>query len=98
MHTSCYYYGRTYDLKSGELVSITELTDIDADRLGSIIKHVLPEDDIYDEVGGNNYLIHYYEDEIAMDYEYYYDGESFYVILNHTKNGESCIVKWNGKW
>lgn len=97
MHTSCYYYGRTYDLKSGELVSITELIDIDADKLGRIIKNVLPEEDIYDEVGGNNYLIHYYEDEIAMDYEYYYDGENFYIILNHTKNGESCIVKWNGK-
>ena len=98
MYDYHYYYGSTFDLKSEELVSITKLADIDADGLENIIEDVLPKDKIYNEVGRDNYLIHYYENQIAMDYEYYYDGESFYIILNRSKNGESHIVKWNGKW
>lgn len=98
MYHHHYYYGSTFDLKSGELVSIAKLTDIDGEGLENIIEDVLGKDEIYAEVREDNYEIHYYQNKIAMDYEYYYDGESFYIILNRTEKGESRIVKWNGKW
>ncbi|MCM1127785.1 MAG: WG repeat-containing protein [Lachnospiraceae bacterium] len=95
--TSHYYYGSTFDLNSGKLLSITELAEIDADGLGEQIEELLPKDKTYNEVKGDNYLIHYYDDVIAMDYEYYYDGTDFYIILNRSAKGESYLMKWNGK-
>lgn len=98
-HNYHYYFGSTFDLKSGELVPINELASVDADRFKLIIEDMLPEDEIYDEVGEDNYVIHYYGDEIAMNYEYFYDGKSFYIILNRNKQLEDgLIIEWNGKW
>lgn len=33
-----------------------------------------------------------------MNYEYYYDGNNFYIILNRMEMGDGVIVVWNGKW
>jgi len=97
--THFYYLGSTFDLETGELLSIDELADIDASRLKMIINDVLYEDNTYDELKGDNYLIHSFDEEIAMDYEYYYDGENFYIILNIIEDSlDGVIAAWNGKW
>ena len=86
-------------MESGELIPIDKLIPMDADRFNLIIEDILPEDEIYDEVGEDNYVIHYYDDEIAMNYEYFYDGKSFYIILNRNRELEDgLIIEWNGKW
>ena len=98
-HNYHYYYGSTFDMESGELIPIDKLIPMDADRFKLIIEDILPEDEIYDEVGEDNYVIHYYDDEIAMNYEYFYDGKSFYIILNRNRELEDgLIIEWNGKW
>lgn len=99
-HNYHYYFGSTFDMRSGEPVPIEELAaNINANNLKRIIKDALPEDEIYDEIGGNNYVIHYYDDEVAMNYEYFYNGESFYIILNRNRKLEDgLIIEWNGKW
>ncbi len=98
-HIHPYYLGSTFDLETGELLSIDELADIDADRLKGIINDALYEDNTYDELEGKDYVTHYYDREIAMNYEYYYDGEKFYIILNIIEGSlDGVIATWNGKW
>ncbi len=98
-HIHPYYLGSTFDLETGELLSIDELADIDADRLKGIINDALYEDNTYDELEGKDYVTHYYDREIAMNYEYYYDGEKFYIILNIIESSlDGVIATWNGKW
>lgn len=98
-HNDHSFFGSTFDLETGELVTIDELADIDADRLKVIIDDELYEDNIYDELEGDNYVIHYFDKEIIMNYEYYYDGEKFYIILNRIKGSvDGVIITWNGKW
>ncbi len=98
-HNNCSYFGSTFDLETGKLLSIDELADINANRLKVIINDTLYGDDTYDELEGEDYVIHYYDKEIAMNYEYYYDGEKFYIILNRINGSDDgAIATWNGKW
>lgn len=97
-HNSHYCFGSTFDLETGKLVSIDALADLDAEGLKKIIEDGIGKNKIYSEVKGDNYLIHYYGNEIEMNYEYYYDGNNFYIILNRMEMGDGVIVVWNGKW
>lgn len=95
------YYGITFDLNIGEIIPITDLIEIPA--LG--MKRILEEGSIYgwygitfDELGGGNYIVTtYFGDQIDMRYEYFYDGENFYIIDNRSYN-DGYLYMWNGKW
>ena len=51
----------------------------------------------YDELADNNYIITNYDEKLDMRYEYFYDGESYYLIDN-LSNPDGYLYKWNGKW
>ncbi|MCG8484566.1 MAG: hypothetical protein MJA31_14740 [Clostridia bacterium] len=108
-----YYFGSTFDLQTGELVSIDTLADMKADEFRNTLvdflsenilkyNHNLTPEDLRGVYGANsegNYLIEYDNETIDLSYEYYYDGDNFYVILNHsTLIDQGIIMKWNGKF
>lgn len=114
------YFGTTFDLKTGEVIPINELVDIDADTLKNMIysfvsKKIKNEGYDFEEYDERNQKIYapnknhdfklgtWYEvsEEFVADeinYDYYYDGSYFYIIV---KNAEPLnyefILKWNGK-
>lgn len=98
--TSFYYYGSTFNLKTGELIPIADLVEIDADGIRKIIVDATHDSSgYYDELGDENYNASYYDVTFDMRYEYFYDGEYFYIIDNlggYYRDG--VLIRWNGKW
>lgn len=94
------YYGSTFDLETGELVPITDLVELDAEGIKKIIVDATYDSSgYYDELGEENYIISYYDMTFDMRYEYFYDGEYFYIIDNlggYYRDG--VLIRWNGKW
>lgn len=108
---SWYYFGSTFDLQTGELVPIDKLVDINASAFRSDIVSFLSKEaleldqnltlqeirEVYGKNDQGNYQIQYGDENIELNYEYYYDGESFYIILNHAILLDTGIImKWNG--
>lgn len=96
-----HYFGTTFDLKTGDLVSIDSISNITPEKMKKIIEDTSESvTKTYNELKDNNYIIHYLGTEIAMNYEYFYDGENYFIIINRGDerfvDGE--ILKWNGKW
>lgn len=106
-----YYFGSTFDLQTGELIPIDRFVDMKADEFRNtsvdflsenILKynHNITSQDLRDIYGANSegdYLIEYDDEIIELSYEYYYDGEDFYVIFNHsTLIDQGIVMKWNG--
>lgn len=96
-----YYFGTTFDLKTGDLVSIDSISNITPEKMKKIIEDTSESvTKTYNELKDNNYIIHYLGTEIAMNYEYFYDGENYFIIINRGDerfvDGE--ILKWNGEW
>jgi hypothetical protein len=109
---SWYYFGSNFDLETGELISIDKLVDMNAEDFRNSIVDVLSSgildynhnisiqelEEIYGSKGKDNYLIEYDGENVDLRYEYYFDEEYYYVILNHaTLIDTGIIMKWNGK-
>ena len=103
-HCNWHYYGSTFDLKTGELIPIDALVDMTPSKMKEIVGDA---GEMYDVLEGDNYEIDYETDNhgytIAMNYEYYYDGNHYFIIVNQgdrpgiiQANGE--IREWNGEW
>lgn len=96
-----HYFGTTFDLKTGDLVSIDSISNITPEKMKKIIEDTSESvTKTYNELKDNNYIIHYLGTEIAMNYEYFYDGGNYFIIINRGDerfvDGE--ILKWNGEW
>ena len=105
-------FGTTFDINTGELVTVDKIVNTDADRFREIIADFVNKTDIlspeyriqaahefYKKNAEHNYKVNSSEDILGLDYSYYYDGEYIYIILNNeifTHN--PCILKWNGKY
>lgn len=91
---SCSYFGHTFDLKTGKLLSLDEITDLDIDAFQAMISDALNENQDYLSLTPEQL-----DEPVNPPYEYYYDGEYVYIIFNEgifVNNG--CILKWNQKY
>ena len=95
-----YYYGAAFDLSTGELLAITDVIDMNADEMKKIIVDATYDHSgYYQELGDGIYGARYYDMTFDMRYEYFYDGEYFYIINNlggYYRDG--ALIRWNGKW
>ena len=99
-HNSWYCYGSTFDLRTGELIPITKLINIKPEEMKAIflIAGNIIEIVVYEVLKDDNYVIDFYEHHIDMKYEYFYDGESYYLINDFALEFRtSSVLKWNGK-
>ena len=54
---------------------------------------------VYEVLKDDNYVIDDCGHRIDMKYEYFYDGESYYLINEFALEFRtSLVIKWNGKW
>ena len=100
-HNSWYCYGSTFDLRTGELIPITKLINIKPEEMKAIflIAGNIIDIGVYEVLKDDNYVIDFYEHHIDMKYEYFYDGESYYLINEFALEFRtSLVIKWNGKW
>ena len=105
-------FGTTFDINTGELVTLDKIVNTDADRFRDIITDFINNTDIfspeyrreeayefYKKNAEHNYRVNSDEDILGLDYSYYYDGEYLYIILNNEIFIHNpCILKWNGKY
>lgn len=99
-HNSWYCYGSTFDLRMGELIPITKLINIKPEEMKAIflIAGNIIDIGVYEVLKDDNYVIDFYEHHIDMKYEYFYDGESYYLINDFALEFRtSSVLKWNGK-
>lgn len=99
-HNSWYCYGSTFDLRTGELIPITKLINIKPEEMKAIflIAGNIIDIGVYEVLKDDNYVIDFYEHHIDMKYEYFYDGESYYLINDFALEFRtSSVLKWNGK-
>ena len=103
-HCNWHYYGSTFDLKTGELIPIDALVDMTPSKMKEIVGDA---GEMYDVLEGDNYEIDYETDNhgytIAMNYEYYYDGNHYFIIVNQGDRpgiiqADGEIREWNGEW
>ena len=99
-HNSWHCYGSTFDLRTGELIPITKLINIKPEEMKAIflIARNIIDIGVYEVLKDDNYVIDFYEHHIDMKYEYFYDGESYYLINDFALEFRtSSVLKWNGK-
>ena len=100
-HNSWYCYGSTFDLRTGELIPITKLINIKPEEMKAIflIAGNIIDIGVYEVLKDDNYVIDDCGHRIDMKYEYFYDGESYYLINEFALEFRtSSVLKWNGKW
>ena len=100
-HNSWYCYGSTFDLRTGELIPITKLISIKPEEMKAIflITGNIIDIGVYEVLKDDNYVIDFGGHRIDMKYEYFYDGESYYLINEFALEFRtSSVLKWNGKW
>lgn len=108
-----YYFGSTFDLQTGKLIPINALVKTDADSLRTMIASFLKKQEtewekkismaaaikIYQPNSDHNYEINSLGGKSQLNYEYFYDGQYFYIILNDGIFLHSgCFIKWNGQY
>ena len=99
-HNSWYCYGSTFDLRTGELIPITKLINIKPEEMKAIflITGNIIDIGVYEVLKDDNYVIDFGGHRIDMKYEYFYDGESYYLINEFALEFRtSSVLKWNGK-
>ena len=99
-HNSWYCYGSTFDLRTGELIPITKLISIKPEEMKAIflITGNIIDIGVYEVLKDDNYVIDFGGHRIDMKYEYFYDGESYYLINEFALEFRtSSVLKWNGK-
>jgi len=100
-HNDWYCYGSTFDLRTGELIPITKLISIKPEEMKAIflITGNIIDIGVYEVLKDDNYVIDDCGHRIDMKYEYFYDGESYYLINEFALEFRtSLVIKWNGKW
>ena len=100
-HNSWHCYGSTFDLRTGELIPITKLINIKPEEMKAIflIAGNIIDIGVYEVLKDDNYVIDFGGHRIDMKYEYFYDGESYYLINDFALEFRtSSVLKWNGKW
>ena len=100
-HNSWHCYGSTFDLRTGELIPITKLISIKPEEMKAIflIAGNIIDIGVYEVLKDDNYVIDFGGHRIDMKYEYFYDGESYYLINEFALEFRtSSVLKWNGKW
>ena len=100
-HNSWHCYGSTFDLRTGELIPITKLISIKPEEMKAIflIAGNIIDIGVYEVLKDDNYVIDFGGHRIDMKYEYFYDGESYYLINDFALEFRtSSVLKWNGKW
>ena len=100
-HNSWHCYGSTFDLRTGELIPITKLISIKPEEMKAIflITGNIIDIGVYEVLKDDNYVIDDCGHRIDMKYEYFYDGESYYLINDFALEFRtSSVLKWNGKW
>ena len=100
-HNSWHCYGSTFDLRTGELIPITKLISIKPEEMKAIflITGNIIDIGVYEVLKDDNYVIDFGGHRIDMKYEYFYDGESYYLINEFALEFRtSLVIKWNGKW
>ena len=100
-HNSWHCYGSTFDLRTGELIPITKLISIKPEEMKAIflITGNIIDIGVYEVLKDDNYVIDFGGHRIDMKYEYFYDGESYYLINEFALEFRtSSVLKWNGKW
>ena len=100
-HNSWHSYGSTFDLRTGELIPITKLISIKPEEMKAIflITGNIIDIGVYEVLKDDNYVIDFGGHRIDMKYEYFYDGESYYLINEFALEFRtSSVLKWNGKW
>ena len=99
-HNSWHCYGSTFDLRTGELIPITKLISIKPEEMKAIflITGNIIDIGVYEVLKDDNYVIDDCGHRIDMKYEYFYDGESYYLINDFALEFRtSSVLKWNGK-
>lgn len=99
-HNSWHCYGSTFDLRTGELIPITKLISIKPEEMKAIflITGNIIDIGVYEVLKDDNYVIDFGGHRIDMKYEYFYDGESYYLINDFALEFRtSSVLKWNGK-
>ena len=107
------YFGSTFDLKSGQLLSFDHFKNINVNLFRKnladfLVNKILNYDyetyekekikQFYGPNKENNFDACYFGRIVPLNYEYYYDGEYIYFIASyHMPQGSSYIIKWNGK-
>ena len=100
-HNNWHCYGSTFDLRTGELIPITKLISIKPEEMKAIflITGNIIDIGVYEVLKDDNYVIDDCGHRIDMKYEYFYDGESYYLINEFALEFRtSLVIKWNGKW
>lgn len=101
---SVYYFGSTFDMKTGEVVPIDTIVKTDANSLRDLIVEFIKEKEyIFYSSEHLEQAISTYEERVdsgdeLSTLEFFYDGVSIYIILNDDIFANSgCVIKWNGK-
>lgn len=89
------YYGSTFDLNTGELLSITDLMDISAEDMRNIIEDATYEG-YYSDLS-DDYIMEYDEQQVDMRYEYFLGGTYLYLIDNsreYHSNRDADLIRY----
>lgn len=107
------YFGTTFNLKNGEIISFTEFVDVSATDFKKTIlsylksyfkynkmdiKYMEEFNEIYEYKQNKSFKVLTSEIPIQLNYEYYYDGKNINVIMNFGfVGGRGSVLQWNGK-
>lgn len=100
-------FGATFDLATGELIPFDSFISATADEVRSSIVDYLKNIDsssidwewieqMYAPNEAHNYEIEHAWGASLMDFDYYYDGEYVFLIVNEIFGTSSIMIKWNG--
>ena len=84
------YFGSTFDLKTGELLKLTDLTDMSSEDVGNILSEVgypAPFNELSDD-----YTLVSYGEEINMAYQFFLDEQYLYLLDNTRRNYNDGII------
>jgi hypothetical protein len=103
------YHGSTFNLRTGERISFDSIADVDADEFRENLSAFLidflgttGESEIMGYYGPNepgNFDIYYDGHLYQLNYEFFYDGEYFYIPerFGIYRLNAPEIIRWNGK-
>ena len=84
------YFGSTFDLNTGELLKLTDLTDMSSEDVGNILSEVgypAPFNELSDD-----YTLVSYGEEINMAYQFFADEQYLYLLDNTRRNYNDGII------
>ena len=92
-----FYYGATFDMRTGERLSIVSFIDADVGTFGDEFTNLLLDRLAATKIEyDNEKIIQLYGSLEFEDVEYYYDGDYLYIALNEGVFNDGCLLRWNG--